>query len=155
MSGRLTIEQRVLLNALADVLIPEAEDMPSAGEVDVAGSLMDKAMNYRPDLFVPLRRALAKAETASDLVSVCKSLESEDAEAWSALGLLVSWAYYRSEAVRAITGYLGQQRREIDPDDVPPYVSDQLLDRVRMKGRIWRDPDELLPDQNNVKRGTR
>jgi len=51
--------QRAAFAALADVLVPAAEGMPAASEVDIAGVGLDRVLRARPDLEAPLARVLA------------------------------------------------------------------------------------------------
>ncbi len=55
----LTSDHRAELAAAADVLIPGGEGMPSAGEVDVAGALVDRVLAHRPHATRDLPGALA------------------------------------------------------------------------------------------------
>ena len=53
--------ERALLVALADVLIPAADGMPSASQADAAGQWLDAVLTARPDLAGRLKDVLAKA----------------------------------------------------------------------------------------------
>ena len=52
--------QRETLAALADVLIPASDPMPSATAAGVPGALIDLVLGFRPDLAEPFAAALAQ-----------------------------------------------------------------------------------------------
>ena len=60
MSSLLTAEQRGAFAGIADYLIPNAEGMPSASEVDVPGTIVDRVLALRTDLQEPFLRGINK-----------------------------------------------------------------------------------------------
>lgn len=129
---------RATFAAIADVLIPNAEGMPSASEMDVQGEVLDRILGLRPDLRENLLRGLSKAvgRSASDAAN---DLNKTDAAALSAIGLVASAGYYMSPRVRELIGYPGQQSRpETDPDATPEYVANGMLQQVIDRGPIFR-----------------
>lgn len=139
MTGRLSAEQRATFLALADILAPAAEGMPSASQVRLADQPLDEALNYRPDLFAPLV-ALLRQALGRDPEHELRQWAQEAPEAFHAFGLLVAGSYYLSPVVRERIGYHGQERRAIDPDEVPEYVSNGMLARMAARAPMWRDP---------------
>src|SRR5581483_11547343 len=65
-------ESRTTLAALADVLVPEAEGMPAASQVDVHGKWLDRVLRVRPDLAPDLARVLAEARGRDPVAEVAR-----------------------------------------------------------------------------------
>ena len=126
---------RALLAALADVLIPSAEGMPSASQADVGGQCLDAVLTARPDLTGGLDDVLDKARDRNprDVVS---ELRANDPAAFGVLAEIVSGAYFMNPDVRQAIGYAGQERRPMDPR--PDYMEDGLLESVIRRGPIYR-----------------
>ena len=120
---------------LADLLIPEADGMPSASQTDVPSRWIHEALRFRPDLAVPLRRALdlARGQDAGGVLAV---VNSRDPEAFEALGTLTAGAYFLNPETRRLVGYPGQVPVAIR-DDVDDYID--MLARVVERGEIYRD----------------
>lgn len=109
----LTAGERTRLAALAEVIVPRWKAMPSAGEIDLAGAPLDRALEARPDLLAPLRALLAEVDIADPAGAVGR-LEREAPEAFRALMQAVAGAYYADPRVWKLLGYGGQQRRPLD-----------------------------------------
>ncbi len=134
-----TDEERALLAALAEVLIPAGEGFPSAGEAGVAGEGLDKVLSFRSDLGQPLKELLASARGRSPAEFVA-SLRQNDPAAFSVLADLVPGAYFLNAGVREKLGYNGQTPRTIDPR--PDFLEDGLLQSVIGRGPIYRPTRE-------------
>jgi hypothetical protein len=131
----LTDEERQKFAAIADVLIPSAEGMPSASEAAVPETWLDEALRHRPDLSAGLRAALKAAgdlpaEEAVDL------LNSEHISAFEALGTLAAGAYFLNPEVKQLIGYPGQVPTP-PKDDTDTYFD--LLENVLERGQVYRD----------------
>jgi hypothetical protein len=129
-------DDRTRYGELADVLIPNAEGMPSARQAEVHTRWADEALRARPDLMVGLRQALdlsagLPAEAAVEM------LNSQHAPIFDALGTLTAGAYFLNPKVKGLIGYPGQVPQPIE-DDVATYAD--LLERVLDRGPIYR-PD--------------
>jgi hypothetical protein len=118
-------EARARLGELADVLIPAADGMPAATEVDVAGPHLDWVLSARPDLAPVLERILA--EPFDDPATRLRELAGRDRAGYDALTLIVVAAYYHDERVRAAIGYPGQIATPIPARDFPEYITEDLL----------------------------
>jgi hypothetical protein len=128
-------QDRHLLAALADVLIPAAESMPSASQADVAGRGLDQVLTARPDLAAGLRDVLGKA-SGREPAQFVADLRANDAAAFGVLAEIVPGAYFMNPEVRQAIGYTGQGPRPIDPR--PDYMEDGLLESVIRRGPIYR-----------------
>ena len=127
--------QRALLAALADVLIPAGDGFPSASQAGVAGEGLDQVISFRPDLAAGLMKALerAKGQPPADALA---DLEKNDPAAFGILAELVPGAYFLNPQVRAKLGYTGQSPHPIDPH--PDYLDDGLLQSVLDRGPMYR-----------------
>ena len=128
---------RARFMALADVLIPDAEGMPSASQAGIGGEVLDRAMALRPDLMEDIVRGLERIDEAAPDGSA-RALYEQDQKAFAAIGLLAAGCYYMIPRVRELVGYPGQERRTYDPDAVPEYVTNGTLQKVIDRGPIYR-----------------
>ena len=129
-------DERAVFAALADVLIPAAEGMPAASEVDVQGAMLDRILGLRPDLADAFRRGLAAA-AGKPPAAAAEALNRDDAEALGAIGIVASAGYYMTPAVRELIDYPGQVQRPADPDETPEYVANGMLQQVIDRGPIF------------------
>ncbi|MEO1190909.1 MAG: hypothetical protein AAFY02_04085 [Pseudomonadota bacterium] len=130
-------KHRSTFAGIADVLIPEAEGMPSATQAEVHGAILDRAVELRPDLREAFFRGLNKAAD-QDPQAAAETLNKEDPEALGAIGLLASAGYYMQPQVRDLIGYPGQENRPVDADSEPDYVTNGMLQAVIDRGPIYR-----------------
>jgi hypothetical protein len=130
-------ELRRTLAALGDVLVPQAEGMPSASEVGIEGRWVDRVLRARPDLEPILVRLLGEAE-ARDPVEEVDRLNAQDPDSFATLALVVTGAYYMHPRVRKLIGYPGQKRNPPAPDEAEYYLRDGILDSVSERGAIYR-----------------
>ncbi|WP_052161166.1 hypothetical protein [Hoeflea sp. BAL378] len=133
--SRFTAEQRQVFGALADILIPEAEGMPSATSVGVADDLLDRVANLRSDIVGDLLRVCRVAATQDPQAAIGK-IRAEDEEGFAALALAVAGGYYMSDPVRRLLGYTGPERRPVATDAPDDFGA--LLDPVIRRGHIYR-----------------
>jgi hypothetical protein len=140
----LTAADRALFSKIADVLLPAHGKLPGAASVDVAGELLDHVMLHRPDLFDAFIRGL-RAVSEKTGRAAAEELIQSDGEAFDAIGLAASGAYFMSPIVRDRLGYPGQESVVYDPHAVPEYESNGMLDRVRARGSVFRDARRSRP----------
>lgn len=135
------IELRRRLRELADELIPAADGMPAASDVGVADAQLDRVLAARPDLVAPLRAAFARPAGAA--VEWLERLAVENPTGYEAVVLAVVGGYYTDRDVRGRLGYRGQEPNPVQPEIIPNYVEEGLLDAVLERGQRYRDvPDE-------------
>lgn len=137
MSAKLSDEQRRTFAGIADVLIPEAEGMPSATQAGVHEKVLDRVLGLRPDLREAFIRGIAAAD-GLDPQEAAERLNKEDPSALGAIGLVASAAYYMMPQVREMIGYPGQENRPGDPDATPEYVANGMLQQVIDRGPIYK-----------------
>jgi choline dehydrogenase-like flavoprotein len=125
----LEADQRATLAALADVLIPATETMPSAGEAGAHEKWLDRAVGARPELEGELAR-ITEAACGRDAAEEVRRLYEQEPEAFAALALAVSGAYYMNLKVRKRIGYPGQKSNPPFPDEADYYLEGGLLERV-------------------------
>ncbi len=122
-------ERLATLRALADALIPEAGDLPSAGAADPDGRWLARTLAARPELCGELGRVLgggAEREPATET----RRLFAEDRPGFDALAAVVAGSYYLNVKVRRRIGYPGQGKRPPYPDEAEYDLRDGLLDPV-------------------------
>ncbi len=141
MTISLTQPQRRAFAALADVLIPAAEGMPSASQVGLEQAPLDQVLALRPDLHADFLRAL-EAVGGAEAADVLERLNREDHKAIGALGVCASAAYYMHPEVHRLLGYPGQTSRPAEPEEENDYIHDDLLKPVIARGPIFRQAPE-------------
>ncbi len=141
MTALLTDARRQTFAALADVLIPEAEGMPSASQVDLQKAPLDQVLELRPDLHDAFFRALDRA-AGKEAAAVLRQLNEDDHQAIGAVGVVASAAYYMHPQVWRLLGYPGQTSRPAEPEEENDYMGDDLLKPVIDRGTVYRQaPD--------------
>jgi len=128
-------DDRKILAALADVLIPAGGGFPSASEAGAAGEGLDLVLAARPDMAEPLSRILEAARGRS-AAAVVAELRASSPEAFGVLTEVVPGAYFMNAAVRKALGYAGQDARPLDPER--DAVDRSLLEPVLRRGPIYR-----------------
>jgi hypothetical protein len=123
---------------IADLLIPEAHGMPSAGSV-ITEQRLRFVLTARPDLAEPLASAL-RPELPDDPRARLEALEHASPAVHEALLLTVVGAYYTDKDVRERIGYPGQLAKQLYSWKVPEYVEEGLIDQVVARGPVWKDP---------------
>lgn len=131
-------EERATFAAVADLLIPAAHGMPSAGDV-VRDERLRFVLNARPDLIEPVRAAL-RPELGVDPQTRLDTLGRDEPANLGALQLAIVAGYYTDSDVRERIGYPGQQALTLRSWEVPAYIDEGLIDGVLARGPIWRDP---------------
>lgn len=133
----LSASERAVLAGVADLLIPRYETMPAASEVGVQEQLIDDVLACRPDVIEAFRRGLEKCR-GKDPSEAANALSQDDAEAFGALSLAISAAYYMADEVRERIGYPGQERAEYDPFETPDYLTNGMIERVVRRGPVYK-----------------
>lgn len=128
---------KTTLLKIADVLIPEAEGMPAASQVDVGGAVLERILALRSDLEPSFRRGLQSA-IGIEPTTAARAMLKNDPEALSTIGLVAAAAYYMEPRVRALIGYPGQERQLYDAEATPSFVENGLLQKVIDRGPIYR-----------------
>jgi hypothetical protein len=131
-------ELRERLAAIAQGLIPAAEGMPAASEIDISGRQLDLVLRSRPDLIHDLLRAVSQVEEVGDPISWMDRLRKDDPPAHEALAVAIVAGYYMHPEVKSRLGYPGQVSQEVNAGAFPEYVSEGLLERVVERGPIYR-----------------
>lgn len=126
--------QTATYSALADVLIPSAEGMPSASEAEVPTTWILKALEYRPDLKAVFLAALDTC-AGQDPANALEWLNRNDTVSFDAIGVLTSGAYFLNPDIKARIGYPGQLPVPAK-DDSDTYV--ELLAAVAERGPVYR-----------------
>jgi hypothetical protein len=127
--------QRAVFAQLADVLIPAANQMPSASQSDVAGQWLDRVLAACPERTQPLRQMLDRVRDREP-AQVVAQWRATDTAAFELLAEIAAAAYFMNPVVQQAIGYSGQGPRSLDPR--PDYMEDGLLESVIRRGPIYR-----------------
>jgi len=130
-------ERRAVLAAVADVLIPMGDGMPSASQAGAAGRWLDEVLRLRPDFGPPLAAVLDGMKGA-DPVAAVERLRAEDPAGFGVLAEVVAGGYFLNPEVRSSIGYPGQQSVPIEHEEPPDYEQDGLIASVIARGPIYR-----------------
>jgi hypothetical protein len=129
--------RRAVLAAVADVLIPKGDGMPSASEAGVAGRWLDEVLRLRPDFGPPLATVLDNMKGVDPAAAVAR-VRTEDPAGFGVLAEVVAGGYFLNPEVRKAIGYPGQQSVPIQQEDPPDYEQDGLIASVISRGRVYR-----------------
>ncbi len=135
-----TPEEREILGALADTLVPASEDgvMPSAGELDIAGYVAGNAADFLPELgeiLAGLDAGFAE-EPLGIRVEHVKAFSEARPESFQRLLAEVYGCYYQDarvlEGIGAGAGPPFPRGNTVEPGDL------SLLDPVMGSSTNWR-----------------
>jgi hypothetical protein len=129
--------RRAVLAAIADVLIPKGDGMPSASDAGVAARWLDEVLRLRPDFGPPLATVLDGVKGVDPAAAVAR-LRAEDPAGFGVLAEVVAGGYFLNPEVRKAIGYPGQQSVPIQHEDPPDYEQDGLIASVISRGRVYR-----------------
>jgi hypothetical protein len=129
--------RRAVLAALADVLIPKGDGMPSASEAGVAARWLDEVLRMRPDFGPPLAAAIDRLKGVDPADAVAR-VRAEDPAGFGVLAEVVAGGYFLNPEVRSAIGYPGQQSVPIQHEEPPDYEQDGLIASVIARGRVYR-----------------
>lgn len=127
--------QRAVMAALADVLIPASDGMPSASAAAVAEEGLNQVLAAVPSLESNLSDVLTKAK-GREPAEFIANLARTDPAAYGVLTEVVAAAYFMNPDVRKAVGYTGQGPSPLDPR--VDYMEDGLLESVIKRGPIYR-----------------
>ena len=120
-----------LFEAMADLLIPAAGDMPSASQTAVGSTGLAEVLKFRPELKSTLEAIMAQCEGKS----AEQALKSLDANSFGTLAEIVASAYFMNKQVREKLHYHGQSAKAIVPETMDAALLRPVVDR----GAIYRD----------------
>ena len=126
--GELSPKQTRTLIEMGDELIPAIDDVPAAGTLVAQTGAVRRVLSVRADLWAGLLRALqpGSGNTRERVVALSQS----DQAAWVALVTVVAGGYYLDTRVRTRIGYAGQVPRPEQPERLPQYMAEGLLDHL-------------------------
>jgi hypothetical protein len=129
--------RREVLAAVADLLIPSSDGMPSATEAGAAGRWLDEVLQLRPDFGPPLAAVLDRLIGADPAAALTK-LRADDPAGFGVLAEVVAGGYFLNPKVRSAIRYPGQQSVPIVHDEPLDYEQDGLIASVIARGPIYR-----------------
>ena len=137
MTGPITDEQREAVFVLAETLIPEHPDAPSADQAGLSARFLDEVLALRDDLLPAFLDIVDRADI-KDARRFCDRLQADDPAAFDTLTFVIAGAYLLSPKARAWLNYDGQVGEAQDGSPQPEYAPGGLLDDVRGRGPIYR-----------------
>jgi choline dehydrogenase-like flavoprotein len=111
---------RARLGMIAGEVIPEADAMPAAPDVEDFFDRVDHVLRLRPDRAADLRRALGLSAESLD----------HDPAALDAVRYVIAAAYYLSPEVRRRLSYEPEPAAPVSVRAFPEYVDEGLLDHL-------------------------
>ena len=126
---------REVYGRLADQLIPEDPELPSATAAEVHSRWIDEALRIRPDLVDDMRTAI-EVGSGIDAAEAVAVLHAEHPAVFDSIGTLTAGAYFLNPEVRRLIGYPGQVPLPIR-DDVDSYFD--MLVNVVERGQVYRN----------------
>ncbi|WP_158437749.1 gluconate 2-dehydrogenase subunit 3 family protein [Naasia lichenicola] len=139
----LRADERASLAAVADLLIPHTDQMPSGSEADVQGEFIDRVLSVRPDLLDAVRTGLAQVE--EPLPADFAELDARGLSGLRALAEAVTAAYFLNPDVAKLVGYRKRSAIPIRFDE----DLDDLVASVTGRGPIYRPTPGLGPSHAN------
>ena len=143
----LSDDQRAMLAAVLNRLVPAAGNMPAAGDLGIAGFVESVAAGSTGkrrtllDGLVQIELAASdRGGSFADLseaaqIDALRSVEASSPEFFQELVTQTYRGYYTNETVCGTLGYRPPNREDYDP---LPF-DESLLEPVRQRGQIWTE----------------
>jgi hypothetical protein len=145
--GELTAQQRAVLDAVGDLLVPGTDGDPSFTAAPGIDAQLQRSLAARAERFTLLAATLdGLAPTDDGLDGRLRALHaaaSEEDGRFVLLSSVVSGAYLLVPEVRQRIGYPGQGRDPAGIEEAADELSDGILDPVIDRGPIWVDPENF------------
>jgi hypothetical protein len=131
-TGTFAENERELLGALADMLIPRDGTMPAATEIEVHVLGVETVCGLRPDLVEPVRTLLGRVAEAfpADVAALMAGHPDE----FPALSELVASAYFLDPRIAELLGYRARKALALGDLDAQDVELEELTGPVMKKG---------------------
>ena len=136
-AGALSANETSRLVQIGNILIPAYGDLPRLEDAPSIERIIQRVLNYRPDLIDDVRRGLV-VSTNMTPIDAARRLHDQDRAALRTIGLVLSAAYLMTPDVRRSIGYPGQERIEREQNDVTEIPTREMLAGVIARGTICR-----------------
>jgi hypothetical protein len=135
----LTPQQRAVLLAVADILIPGAGENPKASAAPGYEAWLERSVAARADSLEALSQILdaLAGSVGTDLDKRLRDLHAADDGRFHLLSSVVAGAYLMVPEVRRLIGYPGQHASPPRIDEAADELSDGILDPVIGRGPIY------------------
>jgi hypothetical protein len=130
----LSATDQEIYGRLADLLIPEGPDMPSATQAEVPSRWIEEALRIRPDLAHDMRLAIEVGSKVTAAEAIAQ-LHEQHPDVFDSIGTLTAGAYFLNPDIGRRIGYAGQVSIPIR-DDVDSYID--MLANVVERGQVYR-----------------
>jgi hypothetical protein len=128
--GPLTDRQRATFAEIADVLIPRANGMPAATEIEMGSAQLASVLGWVPNSVEELCDVLDSA-AGRPPDEVVTELERDAPGRLSLLLSVAAGTYYSCAEVAGLLGYRGQRALPLRPDPDLDELVRPVLDRYR------------------------
>ena len=141
MSATLTAQQQEAVFAVADVLVPGTESMPSFRQVDPDFTWGARGLAVRPTIVGELQGLLDEAAHQTNLAGFLREMHDQRVSDFEVLSTYVLGAYVMVPEVRTLYGYPGQQQLPAAPDLAAEELSDEVFEGAMAYEGTYRDVD--------------
>ncbi|MFJ6456134.1 hypothetical protein [Paenarthrobacter sp. NPDC091669] len=135
----LTDSELDTLWAVADVLVPATESMPSLRQADPDSYWLARALEARSDIIDSIKSYLQQLHGAADLRTELIRWHSESREDFDNVGAIVAGTYYMVPWVRELIGYPGQERRPAPVELAADELSDDIFEGAMAYEGTYRE----------------
>jgi hypothetical protein len=134
----LTPQQLEILALLADVIVPPLDQWPSASEVGVPDTWVERALDSLPSHHQAVLTRVLDGAREEEPAAALRRLGREDVDGLNVLLLVVIGGYYLSPRVRRTLGWAGPRRNPPIEGESDYYLEGGILDAVVARGPIYR-----------------
>jgi hypothetical protein len=140
-------DEREILLAAADALIPEGPGLPSAAAAPGYEAWLDRALAARSEAFEAIVAAAGRLQGLGPpaLLDALRRMSTEEPERFQSLSAVLAGAYLMVPEVRAAIGYPGQVRKPAAFDEAAEELMSGILDPVIERGPIYLEPGAPRP----------
>ncbi|MFT4010106.1 MAG: hypothetical protein QM655_08700 [Nocardioidaceae bacterium] len=136
MSNNWTDHERKVLTAVADMLIPAGDGMPSASSVGVLTEGIDEIASLRPDLRTTSQEAVGLL--GAGVPGSVADLRAALPDHFAAVSELLASAYFLRPEVAALLGYRARKAIPLDDEMLRLRELEHLTKPVVSRGNTWR-----------------
>ena len=124
---------------IADVLIPDQGELPSARNAPDFERWLERALAARPESFEPF---VAEGERFSDLPDAqidgaVRAMARDRPEIFQPVSAIIAGAYLMIPVIRTAIGYPGQHASRAPFDQAMEEITDGIMDPVLERGYIY------------------
>lgn len=139
MTQQLTDDQLETLYAVADILVPPTDAMPSLRDADPERIWLARAISAHPVLARETGQILDDLALQQDLAEALRALHDDRLDLFLSVSTFVLGTYVMVPEVRSRYGYPGQVQRPAPTDLAVEELSDEIFATAMEYGGTYRD----------------